>query len=166
MSSGFVSLPPSADAEPPEETTPDVVQGDGWWPDIDIVDLRKAARIDTTVTPERLREAVRFAMLTIDGDRPVACWREGLEESGAASLDAVPDQPTVGGIKRLVALYTRAIASHVAADLAERLRDAATTSAGHDRADELETAADVHRRNARWALADLVGRARATCELI
>jgi hypothetical protein len=161
--SAFVALPPAADADPPAQVADGVVAGDGWWPDVDLAALRDTARIDTTVTPAKLREAVVMAML--DLDRQLACWRAPLEAAGAANLAAVA-QPVFAGQKRLVLLYTRAVVAAVVADLAERTRDSTATSAGLDRAEELLTVADDCRRNARWAVSDLMGRRRATAELI
>lgn len=163
MTSGFVSLPPAQDADPPASPAPDVVAGDGWWPDIDLSALREAARLDTTVPPARLREAAALAMIEVGSQ--LAAWRAPLELAGAANLQAVP-APQVDGRSQLVLLYSRAVYSTVAADLAERLRDANATAAGLDRAQELLCPADDHRRNARWAVADIQGLRRATVELI
>lgn len=161
--SAFVSRPPIADAEPPAAPDPQIITGDGWWPDVDLAKLREIVRIDTTVTPARLREAAADAMIELGAE--LGEWRAPLEAAGHANLHAVP-APQVDGQSQKVTLYTRAIYSTVAADLAERLQDISATAAGVERAQELACPADEHRRNARWAIARLTGKSHVVVELI
>jgi len=161
--SGFVSLPPAADSDPPQPAAADVVTGDGWWPDVNLTDLRQAVRLDTTIGPERLRDAVRAAML--DVNRQLAAWRAGPIPASASSLTALPAD-LFDGQSRYVLHYTRALYSTVAADLGERLLSQTLTGAGADRADELRAEVAEHRRNARWAVNDLTGAPRATIEAL
>jgi hypothetical protein len=160
---GLVSRPPAEDADPPAAPAAEILTNDGWFPDVDLAALREIARIDTTITPARLREAATFAMLSVNRD--LLDWRAPLEEDGAENMTEIPG-PEIDGQKREVFLYTRAIYSSVAADLAERLKDTSTSSAGNDRAEELACPADDHRRNARWAVRDILGLPRSTVELI
>jgi hypothetical protein len=161
--SGFVSLPPASDADPPATTPPDIVAGDGWFPDIDLVALRDSYRLDTTIPPARLRDAVRDAMIDIADE--LAEWRAAREAEGHDSLAAI-SSPEFGGRPRLLVIYDRAIGSLVSAELADRLLDATATAAGHDRAAELEEPGCKHRRRYRWAISDILGKPRATVELI
>ncbi|MCO1344221.1 head completion/stabilization protein [Burkholderia multivorans] len=63
--------------------------------------------------------------------------------------------------------YQSAGTRHLAkATLIERYRDYDTTGDGARRADELEPQSDELRRDARWAISDIVGRPRVTVELI
>lgn len=160
---GFVSRPPAADAQPPAAPPAEVITGDGWWPDIDLAKLREIARIPTTVTPVRLRDSTAAAML--DLNQVLAAWRAPHVEAGWANLHAVP-APEIDGQSRLVFLYTRAIHSTVAADLAEKTKDLTATAAGVDRADELACPADELRRSAVWAMRELQGLPHTTVELI
>lgn len=159
----FVSLPSAAD-----QPAPQPVPGDGFFPSIDIEQLRESVRIDQAVTATRLRDAVVAAVLGIGQE--LAAWRYGHVLAGIAKLEDVPNrrgpQLAAEGVAWSTHLYLRAIASLAAADLVDKGRDVATTLAGHDRADDLETVADVHRRNYRWAVNDLLGRPRSTIELI
>lgn len=155
---GFVSLPPTTTSGPP-----DVVAGDGWFPDVDMVAIRNVARTDPGVTEPRLEEAVRNAMSSLADE--LATWRGEQEALGHTALADIP-APEYGGRSRLLSLYDRAIFETVWADLTERRRDVGTTSAGHDRADALEDSETVHRRNARWAVRDIMGLPRVTAELI
>ena len=161
--SPFVSMPPAADADPPEQLPDAWIAGDGWWPDINLADLRDVATIDPTVTAPRLREAAVAAML--DVNRQLAAWRLPLELAGSVNLEAVP-AAEADGQSVLVHHYARAVFSTVAAGLAERLRNIAATTAGAERAEEMLTIADTHRRDARWAVADLQAKPRSTVELI
>ncbi len=158
MTSPFVAVPPS---EP--EGSPSLIANNGWFPDVDLVVLRKAARIDPSITLERLREAAVSAIVEIN--RELRTWREVQVDAGHASLADVPAEQ-IGGESCLLGLYRRAVHTLVGADLADRLADIGATAAGHDRADELATAADLRRRAARWAVSDIVGRTRMTVELI
>lgn len=166
--SGFVSLPPNTDAAPPVARPAEVVANDGFWPDVSLVELRDAVRLDTTIAPNRLRDAVANAML--DLGRDLQRWREttGRDPAGAeyANLQAVPARRTINNVSDYVLLYTRAIYSLVGADLGERLMSQSTTAAGDDRRESLAAEADQHRRNARWAVNDFLGIRRATVELL
>lgn len=161
--SAFVPLPAAA-----ENPAPAPLPESGFWPAVDFDELRAAVRIDPTVTTDRLRDSALAARLDIA--RELDTWRAVQEAAGYAKLADVPNPrgPNLAaeGLAWSTALYLRALASLVAADMADRTRDAGTTLAGQDRADELETTGDVHRRNYRHALSDLQGRTRSTIELI
>ncbi|WP_438852505.1 head completion/stabilization protein [Brevundimonas nasdae] len=160
---GFVSLPPLTDQDPPQARPPELIANDGFWPDIDLVQLRDAVRLDTTIPTERLADAVRNAM--IDLARQLQDWRDTVA-IGFAALDAVPPRRSVGDVSDYVLLYTRALYSLVGADLGERLLSQSTTAAGDDRRDSLASEISQHRRNARWAVSDFTGRRRVVCELL
>lgn len=152
MTSPFVSIP--APSQPPAPA-PDLIAGDGWWPDLSLAAVRASARFDTTITDARLVEEVCVAVLEVNAQ--LACWRA---VQVAASLTAVVGRPG------LEILYRRAVVSTAAATLSDRLRSLTTTAAGADRADEAETSADMHRRNAHWAISDILARPRTTIELL
>ncbi|MBP6876542.1 MAG: head completion/stabilization protein [Phenylobacterium sp.] len=161
--SGFVSRPPSADTLPPPTVPPEVITSDGWWPDIDMAKLRQVAKLDTNITPERLRDAAIAAMIELNGE--LEAWRAPHDAAGAANLHAV-EAPQIDGESRYVHLYTRALYSAVAADLSERLADVMATTAGLDRAAELGVTVDQHRRAQRWAIRTFLGLPHNTVELI
>lgn len=161
---GFISRPPITDEDPPAEETPELVTGDGWWPDIDLAALRDTVRLPADITAARLRQAIRGAMM--DLARELADWRAlKVEETGAEDLAEVEDV-SIDGRPRLFWLYDDAVGAHVAANLQERYRDIGATKAGADRDEELRVTADEHRRNYRWAVSDIRGVPRATVELI
>lgn len=161
--SGFVSLPPLTDNEVATPRPPEVVANDGFWPDIDMVQLREAIRLDTTIPTNRLIDAVRNAML--DLNRQFDPWRTTIG-LGYGALHAVPPRRMIGEVSDYVLLYTRALYSLVGADLGERLLSQMATAAGDDRRDSLSSEISQHRRNARWAVSDFIGRRRVVCELL
>lgn len=161
--SAFVSVPPNADAEPPEDRPAEIVANDGFWPDIDILQLRDAIRLDTTIPAQRLRDAVIQAML--DLGRQLQAWRD-LNAVDAENLHAVPPRRVIEDVSDYVHHYTRAVYSLVGADLGERLLSQSATAAGDKRSESLASEITQHRRNARWAIADFLGKRRAVCELL
>jgi len=149
--------PPPAAAEEP------VIDNDGWFPAIDLRKLRARARLDGTVTPERLRHSALEAIASVNTE--LAGYRQAQIALGHASLADVP-APQLDGQSVQLTRYHRAVYSAVQADLAERMRDFDTTGAGDKRADRLEPAIEDMRRNLRWAISDLLGIRRTTVELI
>jgi hypothetical protein len=146
-------------------TAPDpaIVKNDGWFPDIDLQDMREAMRLDGTVTEPRLKQAIIAAILHVNGE--LADWKEEQQRAGHDKLDDVP-ATRIDDESRLLACYRRAVYCSAAADLTERYRDFDATADGSRKADALEPSIDDQRRNAHWAIADIIGRRRLTVELI
>ncbi|KAG0184743.1 hypothetical protein DFQ28_010635 [Apophysomyces sp. BC1034] len=140
-----------------------VIANDGWFPDIDLASVRATMRLDGTVTPERLRDALIAAVARANAT--LAAWRDAQQAAGYARLADVP-AAQVDGKSVQLARYRRAICHLVHADLAARYRDFDATASGHAKADALEATVDEARRIAHWALNDLQGMARTTVELI
>lgn len=156
--SGFIANAPVSTA-----SSNATVTNDGWFPDVVLGDLRDAVRLEGSVTDARLREATIAAIDSVN--RELFEWQAQHHDLGRTALEQVP-APQIDGTSRLVALYRRAVYSTVKADLTERYRDVDTTGAGHRRADDLAPSIDEQRRNARWAISDILGRPRTTVELI
>jgi hypothetical protein len=72
----------------------------------------------------------------------------------------------IGDTSRLVLLYQRAVYATAKAELIERYRDFDSTDAGQRRAEAMELSVDDYRRQARYAIRDILGRPRATVELL
>nr|WP_315025279.1 head completion/stabilization protein [Brevundimonas diminuta] len=162
--SGFVFTPQNADADVPPVEAPDLVKGDGFWPDINITDVRDVVRLDTTITPARLRDAVRQAMLDIAA--ALADWRAGQEAAGINTLSDVPSRMKVDGVSDYVLRWSRAVYSVVGADLGERLVSQTASTAGVDRAQALGQDVLVHQRNVSFAVRDFLGRPRIRARMI
>lgn len=148
---------------PPAPLEEALIRNNGWWPNVDPETVRQTARLDGTVTPARLRQAI--VMAVADCNTELAAWQLLQQADGVASAAALPG-PQVAGRPIAIAYYMQAIVSHVQAGLAERYRDVDTTGAGDKKATELESTADAHRRNLRWAISSICGRPRCTVELI
>jgi hypothetical protein len=157
--SGFVATATSSTAT----GEADVIHNDGWFPQLSLSGLREQARIDGTVTDARLREAARYAVCSINlqlHEFKVRHLSDDVASLGAVSADEIDGEP------RLVMLYRRAVTSTVNADLMERYRDLDSTDSGLRRAVDLDPAIGDHRRNASWAVRDILGRTRTVVELI
>lgn len=155
--SGFVVTVPAADrAEAP-------IASSAFWPEVDPVAVREAMRIDGTVTPERLRAALVEAIGSVNAE--LAAWRLQRNAEGIDTLADI-DTEEVDGESILVHRYQRAVACTAKALLLERYRDFDSTSVGDKRADALENPIDDIRRDARWAITDILGIGRTTVELI
>lgn len=150
---------------PPAPTAADepTIENDGWFPDIDLAKLRATARLDGTVTPDRLRYSALTAIASMN--RELARYKAAQLALGFLKLDDVPGE-SVGGTRVQVIHYLRAVYSYVQADLIERYRDFDATGAGDKLAEQLETRLCDLRRDVRWAVSDLLGTRRTTVELI
>ncbi|WGS42166.1 head completion/stabilization protein [Burkholderia sp. JSH-S8] len=156
----FIATPAPAIASSPIDGT---LTNDGFFPDVDLSALRDAMRLDGTVTRERLAHAARAAMLTVNDE--LSAWRARQHAAGAASLADVP-AVQVESESKLVYLYRRAVYHLAHADVTEKYRGFDSTKSGGQVAAELTATADESRRNARWAISDILGISRSTVELI
>lgn len=136
---------------------------DGFWPDIDADHLRASLRLDGTASNARLQLAAVSAMLSVN--RELASLRAEYQAEGYATLAAVP-AAELQGLSGLIHLYRRAIYCTAGAELAERYRSFDATAAGNQRADDLAPSIDEYRRDARYAIRDLLGITHSTVELI
>ncbi|MET3916251.1 hypothetical protein ABID97_003033 [Variovorax sp. OAS795] len=154
----FLANPPT-----PTATEEQQLENDGWFPAIDLAKLRATARLDGTVTPERLRYSALTAVLGINAE--LAAYKSAQQLLGHANLAAVP-APGIDGQSAQTARYLRAVYSSVQADLIEHYRDFDTTGAGDKVAEKLALRTGELRRDVRWAVSDLLGIRRTTVELI
>ncbi|HDR9289325.1 phage head protein [Burkholderia multivorans] len=156
----FVSTPPLA--QPPHTAAPPIAN-DAFYPDVSLEHARDTMRLDGSVTDARLRHELLAAIASVNDELRTArtAWRD----AGFARLADVPaDQ--LDGESVLLQHYRRAVYCLAKATLIERYRDYDTTGDGARRADDLEPQSDELRRDARWAISDIVGRPRVTVELI
>ena len=157
--SGFVATAPV----PPADASIDAIANDGWFPTLSIAATRNAVRLDGTVTPERLRAALVNAMLDIN--RQLRSFKAERAALGQASLAAASADEMVDGKPRLVLLYLRAVMCSAKADLTERYRDF-DADAANPRLKDGEPSIDEQRRNAQWAVRDILGQSHVFVELI
>lgn len=152
-----------ANESPPPAAQEPALANDGWFPDLDPVEIRAQARLDGTVTPERLKQAILAAMA--DVNQQLAVYKAQQLLAGYAALAAVPGAD-LGGARVWLIHYRHAVLAHLQANLAEQYRNFDTTGAGDKKAEPLEATADQHRRNLHWAIAAITQRPRSTVELI
>lgn len=138
------------------------ITNDGFWPDIDLSKLRDSTRLTGNITPARLRASAIEAMIDVNDQLKV--WKAQQVSQGWTSAEDIGE--TVAGKSAIVHRYFRAIASTVQADVAEKYRDWDNTRAGDYRGQGEDEAADDFRRNARWAVSDILGKPRNVVELL
>lgn len=150
---------PEAPANEPER----VIVNDGWFPDIDPADIRADRRIRDVVTPRRMRTAILGAIMTTRVDLRV--WAAMHREAGSASLAEVPAD-TIDGESVLVLAYQRAIGAYARAELVEGYRDTDLTGRGDRRVEDVAPSIGELRRDALYAIRDMLAVGRVTVELI
>ncbi|QRX80867.1 head completion/stabilization protein [Glaciimonas sp. PAMC28666] len=149
-----------------ETTDPTIVENDGWFPDIDLHHMRDAMRLDGTVTSPRLVQAVAEAILHVNAE--LDAWQDDQLENGFGALGAVPAKK-INRESKLVIHYRRAVYSTAKADLLEKYRDydsTASSMADKKAMAYLDDGPGEQRRNAHWAIADILRRHHLTVELI
>ncbi|TAL53833.1 head completion/stabilization protein [Pandoraea sp.] len=149
-------------ASSPGSPSRTLLANDGFFPAIDLAALRAVQRLDGTVTHERLAHETIEAMLAVNSE--LAAWRAAQQAAGHATLAEVPAR-AVDGTSALVLRYRRAVYCLAHASLIERYRNFDATGARAEATSELPPA-DELRRDARWAVRDILGRARGTVALI
>lgn len=157
--SGFVPMPPA-----PQSPEASVVKADGWFPEIDVNEMRAAMRLRGEVPHPRLVEAIRGGILTATID--LSQWKAAWVEQGKASLSAVKPDDMIDEEHRLTMLFTRAVRFYAAAELADLARDSSATQDEVDRIDEESLIAPDMKRIALQAVRDMLGVGRCDVELI
>jgi hypothetical protein len=147
----------------PAPTNLRTIVNDGFFPEIDVNTALAAMRQDGTATAERLRAALVDAVLSVNDD--LRSWQAMQQAAGHMTLEAVPTGQIDGKPSHLHR-YLRAVYCEARAGLIERYRDYDATAAGDRKAEALMQAVEDLRRDARWAISDIVGRSRSTVALI
>lgn len=141
---------------PPDNAAPpagQVIEADGWFPGINTDDVRRRIRVgEGAVTPERLAEAVVAGILS--GMKALSAWRS---LHAAAGVEALADitQARVAGENMAEVLWRRIVIYYAAADLADTHTDVSATDDALDREEGKRQSADLYRRKAYEAVADL-----------
>jgi len=158
-SSPFIAKPAA-----PSSPVGSIFPGDGWWPDIDIAEMRGAVRMGEMVPHERLIAALENAAITVGDD--LTLWRADRERQGFTSLAEIEASKTVNGKTRLVTLYIGAVRYAAMGELMALSPDMSATNANETREDaKRETSCDFERlrlNNVR----SILGVGRVAVELI
>ncbi|GLR13251.1 bacteriophage head completion/stabilization protein [Chitinimonas prasina] len=160
MSNTFIAVP-ATPATP--GTGSDLIAATGFFPSISLAKARQAVRMDGTVTDERLRNAIIEAKATVISD--LATWADAQKSLGFATLGDIP-ATHIDGESIHVHRYRTAVYGLAGASLSERYRSTDQTKSGHEKADSMEPTIDDLRRDARWAIRDILSVSRTTVELI
>lgn len=145
---------------------PLVIENDGWFPDINLSHMRDAMRLDGTVTDPRLAQAIIEAIIHVNQE--LEQWQLEKQAAGHSNMAEIPAS-TINRESKLTIHYRRAVYSTAKADLIEHYRDIDTTASSLSDKKSMEwlnDAPEAQRRNAHWAIADILGRTHATVELI
>jgi len=140
------------------------IQNNGFWPDLVPASFREARRLDGTVTPGRIEFALDAALR--DVNRQLAAYQAEQVASGVSAAADIPREDwQVAGHHQ--DLYRQAIYATAHAWLIEQYGDVAATGTRNDNAGEAKLlTADDCRRDARWAISELLGEGHVIAELI
>lgn len=130
-----VVIPPPGESEP-------VIKNTGFFPDVDPKRVREEMRLEQTVSPVRLRRAIKTAIAETNAE--LRDWRD-------LQLD---------GESVRCFHYFNAVCSMTTATLYERYRGVDATSKGDKKADSIDSTIDEMWRDMRWSVARIQDRAR------
>ena len=159
---GLIALEPFENDDTGATVPEFIVRNDGWFPDIDLKDMREVMRLDGTVTQTRLKQAVIAAIIYVNTD--LQLWQES-QKKNHHRLENIPSTD-IACESILTINYKRAVYCMAKADLIERYRDYDTTGEGNKKVEWLESSPGEQRRNAHWAIADIIRRRHLTVEII
>ena len=133
---GTVVIPQPAGDEP-------VIKNTFFFPDIDPKHVRERMRLEQTVAPARLREAIK----------------SGMAETNA-ELYEYREQKIAAGESIKVFYYERAVCAMATASLYERYRGVDASAKGDKTADSIDSTIDELWRDMRWAVARIQDKPR------
>ncbi|HAS02505.1 MAG TPA: phage head protein [Pasteurella multocida] len=136
------------------------IQNDEFFPNIVISEFRNASRLDGTVTIDRLKEALFEAVASVNDEL------NNFKQSATHTTLAEMPSGMIGNQSVLVYRYKRAVYCLALANLYERYVSYDTTNDGEKKMELLQESINQIRRDARFAINDILGRRRITTELI
>lgn len=139
------------------------IQSSNFWPAIHLEKLREVMRLDGNVTAPRLEHAAINAVAAVNQE--LREWRQAREDEGYETLAAVPAE-SINNESTYLQWYARAVYCFSRANLIERMRDYDTTKTGADSSDPLEQTVIALRRDARFAIRDILGVTHSTVALL
>lgn len=142
---------------PPEPVEEPVIKNTAFFPDVDPKRMRDEMRLEQTVTPVRLRRAIKTAMAETNAE--LAEWRDLQLAAGYPRLEDVPTDELDGESVR-VFHYFNAVCSMTTATLYEKYRGVDASAKGDKKADSIEETIDEMWRDMRWSVARIQDKAR------
>ncbi|ORJ51005.1 head completion/stabilization protein [Kluyvera intermedia] len=142
---------------PQPATDEPVIKNTFFFPDIDPVRVRELMRLEQTVSPARLRRAIKTGMAETNAE--LFDWRAQQMAAGYVLLADVPAEKIDGESER-VFHYVNAVCAMTTATLYERYRGVDASAKGDKKADSIDTTIDELWRDMRWAVARIQDRPR------
>jgi hypothetical protein len=146
-----------------EESEPQAISNNGFWPDVDPADFRTVMRVDSSMTGPRVQNALIAAIANVN--RVLSTWQQGKIDAGISAIEGVA-KPFWAAEDHFENAYTRAVYATAKAELMDGYRDVSATGNGDDRGESKTEAADDYRRLASWAISQITDRSNVTVELI
>lgn len=141
--------------------TDKVILTPAFYPDVSVKDFADSMRLDGTVTNERMAFALKRAVMNVC--RELESW--STEQQSLLCINTLAEYDEFEDTDHCFS-FKDAVYNHAKAALTEHYRDYDTKRDTTARSKELDTQIDSCRRNVRNAIADIVGRAHTTVELI
>ena len=148
---------------PNEAPAPAPITSDGFFPSIDPAAFRVSVRIEDAITDDAMRHALVLAVTRANID--LEEFRDAQQLSGHSTLSEVP-AAMVDGNSALVFDYQEAVYSHAKSTLLAQYEDTDTTVLADATTEVKGVAADDFRRRYFEAIRRIIGKPRATIELI
>ncbi|KTI09152.1 head completion/stabilization protein [Enterobacter hormaechei] len=142
---------------PPVPDDEQVIKNTPFFPDVDPKRVREEMRLEQTVSPVRLRRAIKAAIAETNAE--LSEWREYQQDTGYARLEDVPTDKLDGESVR-VFHYLNAVCAMTAATLYERYRGVDASAKGDKKADSIDSTIDEMWRDMRWSVARIQDKAR------
>jgi len=142
---------------PPPPLREPVISNTFFFPSVDPVRVRELMRLEHTVTPERLRVAIKDGIAETNAE--LFEYRSAQMALGFDCLADVPAE-TLDGESVRCFYYLRAVVAMTTATLYERYRGVDASAKGDKKADDVESAIDELWRDMRWAVSRLQGKSR------
>ncbi|MGK0735865.1 head completion/stabilization protein [Yokenella regensburgei] len=142
---------------PAPETGEAVIKNTFFFPDVDPKRVRELMRLEQTVSPARLRNAIKTGMAETNAE--LYDYRARQMAAGFTQLTDVPAEE-IDGENQRVFHYLSAVTAMATATLYERYRGVEATGKGDKKADSVETTIDDLWRDMRWSVARLQDKPR------
>ncbi|KMZ24834.1 phage head protein [Haemophilus influenzae] len=155
MSDGAISVKLALDYEMGEvqqqlndyDTLDDIISNDGFFPDMSLAQFRNQYRADGTITTQRLQDALVEGMASVNAE--LSMFKTQSKHDSLEQITA----PSINGESVLIYRYKR----YASYD---------STNDGEKKMTQLKDSIDELRRDARFAISDILGRKRVDAELI
>lgn len=134
-----------------------MIKNTAFFPDVDPKRVREEMRLEQTVSPVRLRRAIKAGIAETNAE--LRDWRDRQRDAGYETLAVVPTDELDGESVR-VFHYFNAVCAMTTATLYERYRGVDASAKGDKKADSIDSTIDELWRDMRWSVARIQDKAR------